>query len=440
MTVATAATRRTFASLSVRNYRLYLVGQMVSLTGTWMQGVAQAWLVLELTHSGTALGFVTALQFLPVLLFGPVGGLVADRVDKRRVLYLTQSVAGLLALTLGLVVALGVVRLWMVFALAAGLGFVNLIDNPARQTFVLEMVGPGQLTNAVSLNSVTVNLARVFGPALAGLLIATVGLSTCFLLNAGSYVAVLVALALMHSSELSPSPPQPRARGQLLEGFRYVRSSPELLIPLLLMAVVGTLAYEFQVILPLVAKYTFHGGPGMYGVMSAFMGAGAVVGGLVTASRRHSAAALGRAAVVFGVVLLVAAAAPSLATEFAALVLVGATSITFLALGNTTLQLASTPAMRGRVMALWAVAFLGSTPIGGPIIGFVGQHIGPRYGLGLGGVATLVAGLATYRALVAVDRRAASAREEPAAAPTRVGDGTAATAETAPALAHVPRR
>jgi predicted MFS family arabinose efflux permease len=237
-------------------------------------------------------------------------------------------------------------------------------------------------------------------------LIASVGLATCFFVNAASFVAVLVGLAMMSATELRTIPPQPRRKGQLREGFGYVRSTPELLVPLLMMAVVGTLAYEFQVILPLVAKFTFHGGAGIYGLMSMFFGLGAVVGGLATASRRSPEPTdLARAALIFGSVELLAAVAPSLGTEFAALMVTGAASIFFLAVGNTTLQLSTTDEMRGRVMGLWAVAFLGSTPIGAPIVGWVGQHIGPRYGLLLGASATLLAGVAAYPALARIARR-----------------------------------
>ena len=404
---APSAVRRTFASISVRNYRLYFFGQTISQTGTWMQTVAQAWLVLKLTGSGTALGLVTALQFLPVLLFGPMGGVVADRFDKRRVLYATQTTAGLLALTLGVVVATGNVKLWMVYVLAAGLGLVNTCDNPTRQTFVMEMVGDEHLTNAITLNSVMINLARVLGPAIAGVLIATVGLGPCFLINAASYLAVLAGLAMMRSRDLHRVPVVPRGRGQLREGFRYVRSTPELLAPLMMLAVIGTLSYEFQVSLPLMARYAFHGGAGSYGVMSSFMGGGAVVGGLWAAARRRgSATALAGVAIIFGVVILAAAAAPTFAFELAALVLIGGASISLLAMGNTALQLASTPVMRGRVMGLWSVAFLGSTPVGGPIVGFIGQHLGPRYGLGLGGVAAILAAVCLYPSLARIQRRA----------------------------------
>lgn len=407
LTSRLAAVGRVFSSLKVRNYRLFFTGQVVSLSGTWMQGVAQAWLVLDLTGSGTALGLVSSFQFLPVLLFGPLGGVLADRFDKRRLLYATQAAAALLAAGLGVLVVFDVVEVWMVYVLAAGLGFVYVVDNPARQTFVLEMVGPEDLTNAVSLNSVLFNIARVIGPGLAGALIVGVGLAPCFLINAASYGAVLASLFFMRADELHRGEPQPRRRGLLREGLRYVRSTPEVLVPLLMMAIVGTLAYEFQVVLPLLARFTFDGDAGTYGTMSVLMGCGAVVGGLVTAAAgRQPATALSRTAVLFGSIHVAAAFAPTLPIALVALFFLGATSIRFLALGNATLQLAASPQMRGRVMALWAVAFLGSTPIGGPIVGWVGEHIGPRVALGLGGVATLACGVVAYPALTRVVNRA----------------------------------
>jgi MFS family permease len=418
VTSRVAAVGRIFSSLKVPNYRLYFAGQVVSLSGTWMQGVAQAWLVLDLTGSGTALGFVSSLQFLPVLLFGPLGGVLADRFDKRRLLYATQAAAATLAGTLGVLVATDVVQVWMVYALAACLGFVYVVDNPTRQTFVLEMVGPEDLTNAVSLNSVLVNVARVIGPGLAGTLIVTVGLAPCFFINAASYGAVLLALFAMDPGRLRRGERQARRRGQLREGLRYVASTPEVLVPLVMMAVVGTLAYEFQVVLPLLARFTFDGDAGTYGTMSVLMGCGAVVGGLATAAAgRQPATALSRTAIIFGSIQLATAFAPTLLVTFAALVLLGGASIRFLALGNATLQLAAAPAMRGRVMALWGVAFLGSTPIGGPVVGWIGEHIGPRVALGLGGVATLVCGLLAYPALLRVTIRRNG--EEPALPPPK---------------------
>lgn len=383
---------RTFRSLRIRNYRLYLTGQAVSLCGTWMQTVAQGWLVLTLTRSGTALGLVIALQFLPMLLLGPYGGLVADRLDRRRLLVGTQATLGALALLLGVLDVTGAVRLWMVFAVAAGFGLVTCVDMPARQSFVLEMVGRAELPNAVTLNSVLVNAARAVGPAVAGALIAVAGTGPCFLANAASYLAVIAALLRMDVRGLYRQEPVPRARGQVRAGLAYVARTPALRVPLVMMAVIGTLAYEFQVVLPLVARRTFGGGAGTYSALTAAMGAGAVVGGLLVARRRRTTSrALVLGAAGFGAVILLAAAAPTLPVAIAVLVLVGAGSVAFLAVGNATLQLAAEPAMRGRVMALWGVAFLGSTPLGGPIAGWVGEHAGPRWALALGGAAAMLA-------------------------------------------------
>jgi MFS family permease len=382
----------TFAALRTPNYRRFFAGQAVSLVGTWMQTVAQAWLVLELTGSGTALGLVAAAQFLPILLLAPYGGLLADRLDKRTILIATQCALGAMALTLGLLTVTGAVELWMVIALALGLGVVTAIDNPARQSFAQDMVGPGGLRNAVSLNSVLVNSARAVGPAVAGVLIATVGTGLCFLINAVSYIAVVVALAGMDTSALRPAPRQERAPGQVRQGLRYVAGTPDLLVPLMMLAVVGTLAYEFQVVLPLLAQGPLDGGAGTYGLLTSAMGVGAIAGGLVVAGRgRTGLKPLSIAAAMFGLAILAAAAAPSIWVALIALTVVGATSVTFLAVGNTTLQLTAEPRFRGRVMALWAVAFLGSTPLGAPIIGAVSEHLSPRGGLAVGGVACLVA-------------------------------------------------
>jgi len=401
------AITRIFSSLRIPNYRLYFIGQVISLSGTWMQRVAQSWLVLELTGSGTALGVVSALQFLPLLVLGPWGGVLADRYDKRRVLIATQAIPAVLAGILGLLVATDVVTVWMVYLLAVALGFIQVVDNPTRQTFIHEMVGPDDLTNAVSLNAVVVNVARVIGPGFAGALIVTIGLAPCFFINSLSYGAVLIALALMNPARLLRAPAQTRRPGQLREGLRYVRNTPEVLVPLLMLAIVGTLAYEYQVVLPLLAKFTFGGDAGTYATMSALTGIGAVVGGLATAAGgRKPATSLAWTAIVFGSIQILTSMAPTLAICYAIMILLGAASIRFLALGNATLQLAAEPAMRGRVMALWAVAFLGSTPIGGPIVGWVGEHIGPRIALGLGGVATLASGILAYRALARIEARA----------------------------------
>jgi MFS family permease len=384
--------RRTFSALSIPNFRRYFVGQSISLVGTWMQSVAQSWLVFTLTHSSTALGGVVALQTLPVLLLGPYGGVIADRVDKRKLMVVLQSLMGVQALVLGVLAVTHVVRFWELCVLAVVLGLNNTFENPARQSFVLEMVGAGEVRNAVSLNSTMVNAARAVGPAVAGLLIATVGEGVCFLVNAVSFVAVVYSLVSMDKGALRPSVPTQRGRGQLREGFRYVAKQPRLGVPLLMMAIVGTLAYEFQVTLPVVAKQTFHGGPATYGFLTASMGIGAVLGGLVTAARgRTGLRTLTLAGSLFGLAILFASLAPVLVVEFLALAAVGWGSVTFLATGNSTLQLEAEPSMRGRVMSLWAVAFLGSTPVGGPLIGWIVAVASARVGLAVGGVSCLVA-------------------------------------------------
>jgi len=408
--------------LSVRNYRYYFMGQSVSMIGTWMQSTAQAWLVLKLTGSGVDLGLIIAAQTLPILLLGPVGGTIADRFGKYRILWWTQAFAGVQALALSLLVLTGGAQLWLLFVFAVLLGLINCLDNPTRQTFVGEMVPRDQLRNAVTLNTVMVNLARAVGPAIAGVLIATVGIGWCFMLNAVSFIFVLAALRAIHTDELHLADPIVRGdgRGGLMEGFRYVASTPLLRNALLMMALVGTLSYEFQVSLPLMAKYTFHGGAETYGVLTACVGIGAVVGGLIAASRRNTAAsALVRAALFFGVAIGLAALAPDSLTEKLALLLVGAGSVTFLSLGSTTLQLSSDPAMRGRVMSLWSVAFMGSTPIGGPVVGWIGSAAGPRWALGIGAAAAIAAAALGWMTLV-------SSRKAPGAGEPDAGAGVVA--------------
>ncbi len=383
---------QTFLSLNIRNYRLYFTGQAISLCGTWMQIVGQSWLVLKITGSGTALGLVIALQFLPILFLGPWGGVIADRFSKRKLLYITQSASGILALILGVLVATNTVQLWMIDVLALCLGLVNTIDGPTRQTFVIEMVDKEKLPNAVSLNSTEINLARVIGPTIAGVLIATVGIASCFIINGISYIAVLVALSMMRVNELNVAPIAPHIKGQLREGFRYVLSSPVLKNSLLMMGIIGTFSFEFIVILPLFAQFTFHGDASTYAALNAAMGVGAAAGGLLTARRRKTAPhMLARAALLFGIAMLIVSIAPTLTLALLAMVLVGVFSINFLSLGNVILQLESDPNMRGRVMALWGVAFMGSTPIGGPIIGWIGEYLGPRWGLATGGFAAIAA-------------------------------------------------
>jgi MFS family permease len=433
----------TFASLSTRNYRLFFTGQLVSVSGTWMQTVAQSFLVLQLTHSGTVLGLTTAARFGPMFLFGPWGGVIADRLDKRRVLYVTQALAGLIAAVFAILAGTHVINIPIVYLLAAALGFVNVFDNPARQSLISELVPPHQLSNAVTLNSVTINMARVFGAAFGGVIAARLGLALCFGVNALSFVAVLITLAMMATADIRYPPRAPREPGQLRAGLRYVRATPQLLLPLLMIAIVGTLAWEFQVSLPLLASGTFRGGAGTYGAMTAVMGAGAVVGGLVSASRtRVGLRSLAIAATGWGTAITLAALAPTLALEFLALVFVGYGSITFNTYAKTTLQLSAAPQMRGRVMALWALAWVGSTPIGGPIVGWVGEQLGARWSLLVGGVPTLAVGLVAYPVLSRLDRRrlAAAPAANPAAAPAAATAAPAVGPEVAPAAPTAARR
>lgn len=386
------ALSKTFSSLKNYNYRAYFIAQAVSLSGTWMQTVAQSWLVLQLTHRGFMVGAVVAAQTVPVLFFGPFSGVIIDRFDKWRILWITQIISGLQALALGILVLSGAAELWMVFVLAFLLGLINMVDNPTRQTFVLEMVGRDDVTNAVSLNSVLINTARIIGPAVAGVLIATVGTGLCFVINAGSFGAVLVALGVMHRDELIRTPLVARARGQLREGFRYVAHTPVLRDVLIMMGIAGCLAYEWQVSLPLVAERVLHGNASTYGALTACMGIGAVIGGLIVAGRnRGGRRKVAIAGLFFGCFMAAATLAPSLLTEELSMIFVGAGSIAFMTQGNATLQLQARPEMRGRVMSLWSVAFQGSTPVGGPIVGFLGDEVGGRSTLAVGSLAALTA-------------------------------------------------
>jgi MFS family permease len=387
-----AALSRSFDSLAVPNYRRYFAGQIVSLSGNWMQMVAEVWLILELTDSGVAVGLTTALQFLPILLFGAWGGLLADRFAKRRLLVVTQGAMALPALGLLAVTATGVVAPWMVFALVFARGSVNAVDNPTRQSFVIEMVGPDRVVNAVSLNSVIVHSARIVGPALAGVLIATVGVAPCFAVNAASFGGMIIALWLMNPGQLHAAPAANRESGAIRAGLRYVRETPELAVPLGLMALVGTFGFNFQVILPLLARFSFGGDASAYAALVSAMGVGAVIGALATGAHgRTSPRLIAAAALAFGVLALLAALMPSLLLEIPVLALLGGSAVAFAAGINSSLQLAVAPEMRGRVMALYSVVFLGSTPIGGPLAGWLAQAYDPRVPLLLAAVAGLSA-------------------------------------------------
>ena len=406
----TAGLRRSFESLRVPNYRRYFAGQLVSLSGNWMQTVAEVWLVLSLTGSGVAVGLVTALQFLPILLFGAWGGLLADRLAKRRLLIATQSLMALPALALlGLSLG-GAVEVWMVYLLVFSRGAINAVDNPTRQSFVFEIVGAERVVNAVSLNSVLVHAARIAGPGLAGILIATAGIEFCFALNALSFAAMIAALSAMDPRLLEPAPPVAREPGAVRAALRYVRGTPELAVPLALMALVGTLGLNFQVVLPLLATDSFGGGASAYAALLCSMGFGSVVGALVIGARaRTGPRVIGFAALAFGALSLLAASMPALALEIPVLAMLGAASVTFAAAINSSLQLAVAPQMRGRVMALYSVVFLGSTPIGGPLAGWLSQAYTPRAALLLAASAGVSAAWASWTLQSRLERRQAVA-------------------------------
>jgi MFS family permease len=389
-----AGVRRTFDSLSIPNYRRYFSGQVVSISGNWMQIVAEMWLIVQLTGSGVSVGITAALQFLPMLLFGAWGGLLADRLPKLKLLQYTQAAMAVPALTLWLLTATGDIQPWMVFALVLVRGSVLAIDNPSRQAFVMELVGPDRIVNAVALNSVVVHTSRIAGPAAAGAVIALLGVGPCFAFNALSFIAMLVALRRMDRSQLLTAAPAKRAPGDVRLALRHVRQTTALWIPLGAMVIVGTLSFNFQVLLPLLAHSTWHGTATTYALMTMAMGVGSVGGALMTGLLgRVSPRLIVGAAAAFGVFELLAAMAPSLPLQILALVPLGAVSVTFAAGVNSSMQLAASPEMRGRVMSLYSVVFLGSTPFGAPLVGWLAQVASPRVGLALGGAAALVAAM-----------------------------------------------
>jgi len=382
-----------------RNYRLFFFGQLVSLIGTWMQTVALGWLVYTITKSPTEIGLITAVQFVPVLLGSIHGGLIADRFDKRTILIWTQSLFTVQAAALTGVALAHVATLPVLYALAAVQGAITTVDNPTRQAFVSEMVSEDALANAVGLNSAMFNAARILGPAVGGVLIDLVGTTTCFAINTVSFLAVIGGLVAMRPAEFFRGRPVPREKGALRAGLRYAWEEPTLRLVLAMILLVGTLAMNFQVVLPVVAKAVFHGTAGTYGLLSAAMGTGSLVGALVAASRaRPTLRLLGLAAGGLGITMLLDAIAPSFGLEVVALALTGIASITFMATANATLQLTSRPEMRGRVMAIYMMFFLGSTPIGGPIIGWIGGEWSARWSLAVGAVSCLVAAVWTVPA------------------------------------------
>ncbi len=395
------AAEQTFGSLRIRNFRLFFVGQGVSQIGNWLTLVAQTLLVLKLGGNGIAIGVLTACQFLPVLLFAAWAGVIADRSDKRKLLMIVQVFAMAQTFAMAGLAFTGNPPLVAVYAVAMAGGFAMAFDNPARRSFVVEMVPLENVQNAVSLNSALMTSSRIIGPALAGLLITTVGFPWAFLTDGVSYIAVIVALAMMRTSELRPSPVAARAKGQIREGLRYVRRVPELWIPLVMMAVVGTLAYNFTVVFPLMVTEAFHSSTAMFTVLFSVTSIGALTGALYSAHRRTiDVRDVAYASLLFGVAMLAFAAVPSLAWAFPAGFLVGVGSIAFLTTSTAIVQLKAAPEMRGRVLALQAILFLGTTPIGGPIIGYISDVFGPRVGVlvgGIGGCAAAAWGLWAYK-------------------------------------------
>jgi MFS family permease len=427
-----------FRSLRVRNYRLFAGGQLVSLTGTWMQMTAQDWLVLQLGGGGLGLGGVLACQFLPTLLFGLYGGVVADRVDKRRLLLLTQTSSGLLAAGMAVLVLTQSVNLPLVFVFAGLLGTGNAFDTPTRQAFVGEMVGGDLLPNAVALNSVTFNAARVVGPAVAGVLIGATGSGAVFGINALSYVAVVAGLLRMRVGELRPARPTRRGAGQFREGIRHIGGHREILLPIVLVGIVGTFGLNFPVTLALMARETFSGTAATYGLFTSTVAVGSLVGA-VFATRRTSISfrLLLGAATVFGLAEAAAGLMPTRVTFLLLLLPTGAAVLTFTTAANATVQLAAGEQMRGRVMSFYILVFLGTTPLGAPLIGLLSEHAGPRSGLVVGGalcaLAAGVVGLLMRRGSAQISSQVPTSNDADATSRTRAAASRSPTVAAGPA-------
>ncbi|MEU6867811.1 MFS transporter [Streptomyces sp. NPDC046876] len=412
-----------FASLRIRNYRLFALGQAVSNTGTWMQRIAQDWLVLSLTGSASAVGITIALQFLPMLVLGLYGGVLADRLPKRPLLIATQSLMGLTGVALAALTLAGDVRVWHVYVAALLLGLITVVDNPARQTFVSEMVGPYQLANAVSLNSANFQSARLVGPAVAGVLITAVGSGWAFLLNGLSFAAPVAGLLLMRAAELHRVEPQPRAKGQLREGLRHVAGRPELVWPIVLVGCIGTFGFNFPIWLSAFVSDVFHEDAGTYGLLNTLLAAGSLAGALLAARRGLARLRLlVTAALVFSALLAATAFAPGFWLFAALLVPIGMFGLTVNVTANTIVQTAADPEMRGRVMALFMMVFTGGTPIGAPLVGWITDTYGPRIGMAAGGAASLVAAAAIAVVLSRVGNlRLSVSRQGVAFVPTAEG-------------------
>ncbi|MET0727295.1 MAG: MFS transporter [Acidimicrobiales bacterium] len=393
MTGLRLATNDTFRSLHHRNFRLFFSGQLVSQIGHWLSLIAQTLLVLELTDSGLALGLLAAAQFGPVLLFGAFAGLVADRSDKRKLLIVVQTFAMAQAFVLGALAFMDSPPLWGIYIVAAFGGLATAFDNPARRSFVVEMVPEEDVTNAVSLNSAMMTGARIVGPALGGLLVATVGFGWAFWLDGLTFIAVILGLRRIDPARLRPAPVQVRGKGQIRDGLRYARSIPELRVPLVMTAIVGTFAFNFQTVVPLFADRDLGGTDLTFSLLMSVVGLGSLAGALAAARRKDvNVHLVSHSAVAFGVAMLLLALSPNQPIAFLVGIVMGVTSITFMTTATAIVQLRADPSMRGRVLALQAIVFIGSTPIGGPIVGAISETFGARYALAVGALAAVIAG------------------------------------------------
>lgn len=426
MTRLRLATNDTFRSLRIRNFRLFFSGQLISQIGNWLTLIAQTLLVLELTGSGVALGLLAAVQFGPVLLFGAFAGLLADRSDKRKLLIAVQSFAMLQSFVLGALALMDSPPVWAIYVVAAFGGLATAFDNPARRSFVVEMVPETEVTNAVSLNSALMTGSRVIGPALGGLLVATLGFSWAFWIDGLSYIAVIVGLRLIDPAKLRSAPVQSRGKGQVRAGMRYALSVPELRVPLIMMAVIGTLAFNFQTVLPLFVTRDLGGSRLTFSLLMSVVSLGSLAGALAAARRKDlSVHLVSVTAAAFGASMLLLAVSAGQPMAFVVGIVMGLTSITFMTTSTAIVQLRADPTMRGRVLALQAIVFLGSTPIGGPIVGALSERFGARYALALGGLAAVGAGaygLLAVRRGVAVAVPDAVAMEAVADAASDLGE------------------
>ncbi|MFF1253542.1 MFS transporter [Pseudarthrobacter sp. NPDC058329] len=394
-----------FRALENRNYRIWAGGALVSNVGTWMQRIAQDWLVLTVltNHSGAAVGINTALQFLPMLLLGPYGGVLADRYRKRVILLWTQVAMGMTGLALGLLVVTGTAQLWHAYLAALCLGIASAIDAPARQSFVSELVGQDNISNAVALNSASFNTARLTGPAIAGVLIAVVGTGPVFLLNAASYAAVIISLFLIRTSELARSAQAGRGKHQVAEGIRYVRRRPDLVLIMILVGILGAFGMNFPITNALMATTEFGVGPGEFGLLGSIMAVGTLAGALLAARRAGPRLRfLLGGALGIGAFTILGSVSPSFWLYAAALIPVGLASITFLNSCNTSIQLSVEPQFRGRVLALYLAILQGGTAVGAPLMGWIGSEFGARWSVAVGGIVVLLTGLA---AVIVVSRR-----------------------------------